>query len=216
MVGALTCTRLSTSHITRATPSFTIHSELQRKKSPAGAPLCWGRYLIYATNAESHFGLCDFVFLPALICGGRSRRFEGGKERAFGEAARASVCGAGDDYARTHTVARALFVARSAGGARDGTTRGRDCGGIYCHAVCRVWAEAGRRSRDVYAEGAAGGDHDLAGDTVFPGAETGRGDESEAARRVCRVRPDAAGAVGGGCGHRLRGLWDRGAGVQLG
>ena len=122
-----------------------------RKRSPAGAPPCWGRYLLYATNAESYFGLCDFVCLPARMAGGRRRRFEGGEECAFGEAARAGICSAGDHYARAHSVARTLLVARSVGGARDGAARRRDCGGIYRHAVCGIWTEAGGRSRDRVA-----------------------------------------------------------------
>ena len=65
------------------------------------------------TNAENYFGFSGGVCEPAWVGGWRSRGFEGGEERAFGEAAGGGVCGAGDDHAGAYSLARALFVARS-------------------------------------------------------------------------------------------------------
>ena len=210
MVGALSCSaRAATSHATAA--EAVLYNSLrpsQKRKSSSWRAALLGERPVYARNAENHFGLSGGVREPAGVGRGRSRcgRCEGCEECAFGEAAGPGLCGAGDDHAGAHSLARALSVARSAGRPRDRPARRRHRGRIHRHAVCRIWTEAGRRPRNVHAEGAAGRDHDAGGDAVFSGSEAGRGDESEAARRIRRLRPDAAGAVGCGCGHRFCGL----------
>src|SRR6266567_6571475 len=113
--------RTSRTTVTRA--SFTILCRTSKNSLPASVQLRWGSP-INARKAKNYFGGSDRVHRSARLGGRRRQWFEGGEDCSFDQAAGYRVCGAGDDHAGAHSLARPLFIARSAGRARDGAARG--------------------------------------------------------------------------------------------